>query len=132
MHGQNPPCICLLQIAALYFKMNNIAEFEKDIIRQLCEAYVSHVLLEELFNKSVAEYEYSGSGYFLTIRHSELPAERTVCDKPKLLGQWGDIDSGFIVFLENNELTLECHSWGDKEIPSDYRKQPVKVVSIEI
>ncbi len=112
--------------------MNNIAEFEKDVIRQLCKAHVSQVLLEELFEESGAEYEYSGAGYFLTFAHPDLPAERIVCDSPKLSGQWNDIDPGFIVFLENSELTLECHTWGDKEIPCDYREQPVKVSSVEI
>ena len=112
--------------------MNKVAEFEKVVIRQLCESHISSALLEEIFEKSDAEYEYSGAGYFLTFVHSDLPVERIVCDKPKLSGEWGGIDSGFIVFLENSELTLECHSWGDKEIPKDYREQPVKVLSIEI
>jgi len=90
------------------------------------------VILEELFEKSEAEYDYSGAGYFLTFSHSELPVKRIVCDKPKLLGQWNGINSGFIVFLENSKLMLECHTWGDKVISGDYREQPVKVSIIEI
>ena len=112
--------------------MNKVEEFEKDVIRKLCETHVPQVLLEELFEKSEAEYKYSGAGYFLTFAHSKLPAMRIVCDVPKLLGKWNGINSGFIVFLENSELTLECHTWGDKEIPSDYREHPVKVSCVEI
>ena len=110
--------------------MSNIAEYEKDVIRKLCEAHISQALLDDVFEKSEAKCVHSGAGYLLTFAHSELPLERIVCDKPKLLGEWNGIDSGFIVFLENGELTLECHSWGDKEIPSNYRKQPVKVLNV--
>lgn len=109
--------------------MNGIAEFEKQVIRRLCGAHVSSSLLEELFEMPGVDYEYSGAGYFLTFSHSELPVKRIVCDKPDMLGQWNGIDAGFVVFLENNELTLECHTLGSNEIPDNYREQPVKVSS---
>jgi hypothetical protein len=37
------------------------------------------------------------------------------------------VHSGFVVFLENGELTLECHSWGDVQIPESYREESVEI-----
>ncbi len=57
-------------------------------------------------------YEYTGSGYFLAISHPNLPDKRIVCDEPIVMGEADNITCGFIIFIENRELVIECHSWG--------------------
>lgn len=96
------------------------------------EFLVKDVLPSAVFSALKAEAElvkceYSGCGYFLTLRHPQLPLERIVCDRPLVVGTWEGIDCGFLVFLENRELMLECHSFGAREVPPSYREQEVRV-----
>ncbi len=110
--------------------MIELANFEKYVIRKTCESYVSQELLDEILNKGADNYDYNGYGYYITIKHSKLPRKRHVLDSPPLSGRWNGIDSGFIIFIEDGELTLECFPYGE-EIPSDYRDQRVEIGKIE-
>jgi hypothetical protein len=77
------------------------------------------------------EYDYSGCGYFLVIRDQALPDERSVYDRASgvaVVGRADGIDCGFIVFIAEHRLVLECHPWSE-DIPPDYRDRNV-VVSI--
>ncbi len=78
-------------------------------------------------DSEVTKYDITGNGYFLTISHPNLPVDRMVCSKPKVIGDYDGIQTGFIVFIENRKLTIECHSWGDCEIPSNYRDKAINV-----
>lgn len=80
-----------------------------------------------LDSASIVSYEHTGVGYFLTVRHATLPSHRVVCDKPLLTGRYGDVECGFVVFLEDGELTLECHSWGAGGIPENFREWPIEI-----
>lgn len=70
-------------------------------------------------------------GIFLTIHHSTLPLERIVCDKPWVIGKFKNVQCGFVVFLEQRELTLECYPWGLADIPANFRDQEVEVEVIQ-
>jgi hypothetical protein len=72
-------------------------------------------------------YEHTGVGYFLTLKHAKLPKERVVCHKPLVTGESKGVLSGFIVFLEDNELTLECYSLSEADVPQSYRDEDVRV-----
>lgn len=107
--------------------------YEKKVLETLVSSKISSDDLSSIImNAELVDYEYTGSGYFLTVQHSSVPEQRIVCDKPSLMGEAGKIICGFIVFLENNELTIECHSWGEVEIPEDFRERDVKVQNFEI
>jgi len=41
------------------------------------------------------------------------------------MGVTDGIEFGFVVFLEHGELTLECHTWGAIDVPSDFRERNV-------
>ena len=67
--------------------MSVFRRFEAQILRvlvmpELGEPAVSSIERDAVF----VNYEYSGCGYFLTVRHPDLPLERIVCDKPVVLG----------------------------------------------
>ena len=47
------------------------------------------------------------------------------------MGESGDFSAGFIVFLGNNKLTIECHGWGDP-LPENFRDLEIVVREIEI
>ena len=71
--------------------------------------------------------EYTGCGYFATLRHESLPRDRVVCHELKVVGESRGITAGFIVFIENHELMLECHDWGRENVPADFREQDVRI-----
>ena len=55
-------------------------------------------------NAEFVSYEYSGCGYFLTVRHPAIPLERIGCDKPSVSGLGRGIRAGFLVFIENGQI----------------------------
>jgi len=66
--------------------------------------------------------EYSGAGYFLTMRNSLFSLTRLVFDNPRIEGKLGDIDVGYLAFMENGEFMLECYAY-DNEILPIHRQQ---------
>jgi hypothetical protein len=40
------------------------------------------------------------------------------------------VTCGFIIFIENGRLTIECHPWGDPDVPEDFRDKDVQVAAI--
>jgi len=71
---------------------------------------------------------FSGAGYFIRLRHEKLPSKRWVCDEPYLVGRSALIDAiGFIGFVEDGELTLECHSLGEASFPTGIRDFAVEL-----
>ena len=75
----------------------------------------------------LVSYEYSGAGYFVTVKHEALPMQRQVCGEPIVTAKSGDVDAGYVAFIENGQLMLECYTAGAIEIPEDFREQQVVV-----
>jgi hypothetical protein len=102
--------------------------YEREVVRELVSPRLPEAqIIAVLDSASLVSYEHTGVGYFLTVRHSSLPNDRAVCNKPILIGSSDDYEFGFVVFLENGELTLECHSWGGASLPDDLRARDVRV-----
>ena len=97
-------------------------------ILRVYEKAVLDLLLRAVFSRA----EISKGGYFLTVRHETLPAERQVCQEPIVIGETNGVICGFVVFLQDKELTLESHSWSENEVPEDFRDQDVKVTPVRI
>ncbi len=72
-------------------------------------------------------YEYTGSGYYLTVRHPALPAESRTLSAPVVIAESDDITAGFLIHLGDHALTLECHTWGPVDVPADFRDRDVCV-----
>ena len=91
--------------------------FEKIMVRKLVNPYLSDAAIGRVLEGATpVSYETTGVGYFLTVRHPSVPQQRMVCDEPGLTGVVDGVSCGFVAFLENGELTLDCHFWG--EIPT--------------
>jgi len=99
---------------------------------------VSQVLSPEtvreiIDNAELVSYKNTGCGYFLDIRHPDLPEERMVCHKPIVIGEADGFTSGFVVFIENGGLTIECHEWGgEPNMPEDFRDKDVHVRPVKV
>ncbi len=109
-----------------------IKEIFKDFELKVLQTLVANKLPTEAFNEIIqnaefVSYEYTGCGYFLTVQHFNLPVERQVCSEPIVIGEVDNIQCGFIVFLENREMTIECHSWGEIDVPENFRDKHVEI-----
>jgi hypothetical protein len=91
----------------------------------LGNALVETVLKDSEF----VAFEYTGVGYSLTVRHPLLPMERAVFDEPTVVGRIEEYEGGYLVFVENRELMLECYSTGAVEVPADFRERRVSLAT---
>lgn len=96
-------------------------DFERKIIDELFSGRMSSTI-DFLQPSSEENIEYSGAGYFLTVKDPALPKDRVVLNEPDIRGQLDGIDVGYLAFIENHELTLECYSFG-QEISDANRKK---------
>ena len=110
--------------------MSIFKDYERKVIQILVQRTTPGLQLHSLLDESeLVSIEYTGVGYYLTVRHKVIPRERVVCSERMLFGCAEGIECGFVVFLENGDLTLECHSWGNDEIPRDFREKNVAVAT---
>jgi hypothetical protein len=108
--------------------MATFRAFELQAICLMAHAVLSEAQLQALGGiQEPVRYEYTGRGYFLAVHLPTLPVGRRTLSEPPVVGNAGDIQAGFLVFLHNQELTLECHTWGTVDIPSDFRDREVVV-----
>lgn len=101
---------------------------EVEVVRLLANRRLRPAVLEDVIAAATfVELKETGWGYFLTVQHPALPIERAVCSEPLLIGRAGGLTCGFVLFLENGLLTLECHSWGEESIPMGFRDSDIEV-----
>lgn len=108
--------------------MPALRDFEIKAIRLLAGGTLTGAqlaLLEHIPEPS--RYEYTGSGYFLTVTDPSLPEVTATLSYPDVVGEQGEVTCGFVVFVGDHELTLECHTWGAVDVPSDFRDRAVNV-----
>lgn len=108
--------------------MSQLKPHELIVLEKLVGGKIHEQILSEIKrNGSITEYDITGNGYFLTVSHPELPTERIVYSEPIVVGECDGIKTGFIVFIENQQLTFECHGWGEGEIPRNYRDREINI-----
>ncbi len=102
--------------------IESLREFEKQVLRVLVMPRLSAEVVKSIEDEAeFVSYEHSGCGYFLTVRHRNVPTNRVVCDTPIVSGRVNNTDCGFIVFMENGELMLECYGFGNQSLPKNIR-----------
>lgn len=108
--------------------MNALRPFEVQAIRLMTEGFLTVDQLRSVVSaQSLSSYEYTGCGYFLSVSHPSLPQANQTLSEPAVVGNAGDIQAGFVVFLGDGKLTLECHTWGAVDVPADFRDRHVVV-----
>ena len=108
--------------------MSHFRPFEIEALRHLVVPVLGAVVTDEVARDAeLVSYEYSGCGYFLTVRHPSLPATRVVCSDPTVVGRCGEVQGGYIAFIENGELILECYTAGATDVPEDFRDRHVNI-----
>ena len=113
--------------------MTAFRDFEIRAIELLCRSALDAQQLATICStEHAARYDYTGSGYFLTVAHSIPAAIKSTLSDPAVVGTSGDIVCGFVVFVREDELTLECHTWGAIDVPSDFRDREVVITTPEV
>lgn len=108
--------------------VTHFKDFEMKALEAIAFSQLSDDAISALVRPaSPLSYEYTGAGYFITVRDARLPSERRTLSVPPLVGVCGDIVCGFVVFLDNHELTLEVHEWGQAGVSYDFRNMQVVV-----
>ena len=100
--------------------------FEREAIRALVGGKLGRDVVERVLSATEVEVDWTGAGYFLTVADDDLPTERSVFSTPLIVGTGGGVDVGFVVFVENAQLTLECHGFDDR-FPDDLRDVEVSL-----
>ena len=72
-------------------------------------------------------FEYTGAGYFVQIQHDCLPTSRRVISEPTIFGYGDGYMVGFVLFLEQGKLTIECYSYGEPNLPKTIRDLPLQI-----
>ena len=105
-----------------------LKDFELRVIEALTEGALADGLRSRLQDEaSLVDLSFDGIGYHLTVHHRDLPVSREVCDYPFVFGRADGILVGFIIFLEDKELTIDCHSFTSIAFPTDFRERSVSV-----
>jgi hypothetical protein len=109
--------------------MSIFGEYELEIVQSLVSPHFSSDEIDSIITGSeFVSFDYTEVGYYLTVTHPIIPKERIVCDNPLVVGTIDDgTECGFLIFLMDNELTIECYSWGDDTIPKDIRSRNVAI-----
>jgi hypothetical protein len=111
--------------------MSVLKDFEVKVLHLLASGVLPPEHLASIAKAGELEsYDYTGCGYFLTLRHPSLPDQRIACHTPFVTGSADGVTCGFIIFIENGRLTIECHPWGDPDVPEDFREKDVQVAAI--
>jgi hypothetical protein len=107
--------------------LTSLRAYEIAVIERLTEGVLAPEMLQAVIRDGeFVEYDYTGYGYYLTYRHEMLPSERIVCSELGIVAGAGEVEAGFVLFLEDSELMLECYPIsGEPPIPPDFRDQPV-------
>jgi hypothetical protein len=108
--------------------MSHFRPFEVEALHYLVDSVLGAEKTQTIArNAQLVSYEYSGCGYFLTVKHDLLPKERVVCDAAIVVARAGEVEGRYIAFLEDGELTLECYSAGTVDVPEGFRDLHVEI-----
>ena len=62
----------------------------------------------------------------MTIKDPMLPKHRIVLDSPNIQGKLDGIEVGYLAFVENSELMLECYSYDQEILPKHRDREFVR------
>ena len=74
-----------------------------------------------VLNYTIDDYDYTGVGYFLKIIHHQSFFEQETISKPVVTGKFEGCFVGFILYIEQGYICIECHNWGGKELSENVR-----------
>jgi hypothetical protein len=103
-------------------------KYEIEVLRiMLISEYSASDIENIILTSTFGSFDFTGAGYFLEISNDLFPVKRKVISEPFLIGKTKGVQVGFVLFLENKTLTIECHSWGIENPPEDIRSHIIEI-----
>lgn len=112
--------------------MSAFRSYERQALERLLRPSMPETAIASLLaGAEQVSLHHTGSGYFLTVSHPDLPEGRMTFSKPALFGKGDGVECGFVAFIENRELTLECHDWSGRDggLPEDIRQRQLEITA---
>ena len=109
-----------------------LTKYEIEVLHLMLSDKFSTEELNSILNSPIIGYNYTGAGYFLELINDIIPKDRKTISEPTLLGRAANFEVGFLIFIENSKLTLECHSWGEENPPESVRDMSINIEIIEL
>ena len=113
--------------------MSAFNPYESLVLRKLLGTRYESAQIESVIKDArLVSLKHTGVGYFLTVAHPLMPTAKTVVHDPPIYGRFQDVLCGFLLFLEQGELMLECFSYPtcenlDGVVPESIREKPVAI-----
>jgi hypothetical protein len=107
--------------------MRVLRDFEVRAVEMLSGSLLTQDELRHVASASVGNYEFTGGGYFVTVSSPQLPPYGGTSSTPMVVGEASGIYCGFVLYVDSHQVTLECHVWGEAELPTGFRDMPVNV-----
>ncbi len=107
---------------------NEFKPFEKEIVSVLAGGVFSEEEQSQIFSEGTCWFENDHeAGYFINVKHPLIPETRNVIDDPNVIAEVGETSVGFVIFIENNELSIDAFPWGEANIPPDFRDRVERI-----
>jgi hypothetical protein len=96
----------------------------------LAEEFSAEELSQLLKTASTTQIEYTNYGFYISIEHPSIGKPRRVYSGSTTLhGRFHNHDAGFVIFLENEKLTLETFPWNGESLPATFRDGDVQLTN---
>lgn len=116
----------------LAFNNMKLTKYEIEVFNLMLSDKFSNEELNSILNSPITGYDYTGAGYFLELTNNILPKDRKTISEPTIFGCADNFEVGFLIFIEDSKLTLECHSWGEENPPKTIREKSIAIKIIEL
>ena len=108
-----------------------LTSYECIVIDLMLKDNLSVTEIDSIKGTHINGLEFTGAGYFVQVQHSCLPTSRRVVSEPAIYGYGDGYMVGFLLFMENGKLTIECHSYGEANPPITIRDLPLRIELID-
>ena len=100
-----------------------LTEYEMKVLEMMLAPIVEPETWATIMSKySVKNFESNqNAGYFLTIQVEGLNLSKETISEPNVMGAFSSYLVGFILFVERDQITIECHDYGNDINSSNLR-----------
>ena len=110
-----------------------LKDFELEVLELMLHPHLPEKVWAELVSTySIEGYNFTSSGYFLKVRSDNVRLSKylkyNAIYKPTVIGVGLGFEVGFILYVEESAVILECHSWSDSNPPENIRDIDIKVI----
>ena len=105
-----------------------LTRFETEVLRHLLQDRLAQNEWQVLLSGyKITNYDFTGAGYFLEVACSGIKLDKETIHQPFIKGNGNNLEVGFLLFVEGNNITIECHGWSDENLPDNFRRLDLQI-----